>query len=249
MATAIPRDALYIAAKAPRPGFAKTRLARGIGQRAALGLYRAFLRDLAARFAAPPPGCGFALGWYITPPGAWGDLAPLVMPPGARDRPRILAQGPGDWAARQDDLFAGARARGEERTILIASDSPHLKVEVVAAAFALLDHHDLVLGPAADGGYYLIGMRGWHDVLRSITMSTGSVLRDIVGRARAQGLSVGLVAPTFDVDEADDLARLRHLVATRPDLPATRAALHECGLLDSPPPLPAADLARVATAD
>ena len=242
-------NVLYIAAKAPRPGFAKTRLAHGLGQGAALALYRAFLRDLGARFAAPTRAGDFALAWYITPPEAWGDLASLVVPPGAARQPRILAQGPGDWGTRQDDLFAGAAARGEARTVLVASDSPHLTVAVVEAAFRQLDHHDLVLGPVVDGGYYLIGMRGWCDVLRSVTMSTGSVLRDIVGRARAQDLSVGLVAPTFDVDEVADLDHLRRLVATRPDLPATRAALAACDLLTVPVPPNAVALSEALPAD
>jgi rSAM/selenodomain-associated transferase 1 len=247
MTTAIPgRGALYIAAKAPRPGFAKTRLARGIGQRAALGLYRAFLRDLGERFAALP--AEYDLTWYVTPPDAWPDLAPLVAP-GARRRPRVLAQGEGDWAIRQDALFAGAAARGEGRTVLIASDSPHLGVEVVVAAFRQLERHDLVLGPVADGGYYLIGMRGWCDVLRGVRMSTRSVLRDLTASARAQGHSVGLVAPTFDIDEAADLDRLRRLAAIRPDLAATRDALREFGLLDGPAPVAAPIYAEATPAD
>jgi rSAM/selenodomain-associated transferase 1 len=241
------RSALYIAAKAPRPGFAKTRLARGVGHRAALGLYRAFLRDLGARFADLP--ADYALGWYITPPDAWPDLAPLVTPPGARMYPSILAQGEGDWATRQDALFAGAATRGEERTILIASDSPHLSVEIVVAAFRQLDHHDLVLGPVADGGYYLIGMKGWCDVLNGVPMSTGSVLRDLIARARSQGRSVGLVAPTFDIDEASDLDRLRRLAAIRTDLAATYAALRDFGLLGDPYPVPAPAFAEAALAD
>jgi len=234
MDTLAGRNALYIAAKAPRPGLAKTRLARGIGQRTAIDLYRAFLRDLGARFAAPAARRAFSLGWYITPPDAWDDLAPLVSPHTARDGARILAQGPGDWTTRQEALFAGAWERGEERTVLIASDSPHLAVEVVAEAFRQLDRHDLVFGPVTDGGYYLIGMRGWCDVLRGIPMSTGTVLQDIVARARAQGRSVGYVAPTFDVDEASDLEQLVRVAANplRGDLAATRAALRELGMID-----------------
>lgn len=241
------RSTLYIAAKAPRPGHAKTRLARGIGQQAALGLYRAFLRDLGARFAALP--AEYALGWYITPPDAWSELAPLVAPGGGRGRASILAQGEGDWAVRQDALFAGAAARGEERTVLIASDSPHLRVEVVVAAFRQLEHHDLVLGPVADGGYYLIGMKGWCDILRDVPMSTGSVLRDLIARAGTQGRSVGLVAPTFDIDEVADLNRLRPLAAMRPDLAATRAALREIGLLDGPIPTVTPIYAEATPAD
>jgi glycosyltransferase A (GT-A) superfamily protein (DUF2064 family) len=101
----------------------------------------------------------------------------------------------------------------------------------VEEAFRALEEHELVFGPTHDGGYYLIGMRGWHDVLHNIPMSTNTVLDDIAARARASGLSVGWVETTFDVDEAEDLDRLRALVARRADLAATRAALEEFGLL------------------
>jgi glycosyltransferase A (GT-A) superfamily protein (DUF2064 family) len=156
------------------------------------------------------------------------DLAPLVDGHG---EPRVLFQGDGDWTERQRDLFRGAAGRGEERTVLIASDSPQLAVGVVEEAFRALEEHELVFGPTHDGGYYLIGMRGWHDVLHNIPMSTNTVLDDIAARARASGLSVGWVETTFDVDEAEDLDRLRALVARRADLAATRAALEEFGLL------------------
>ena len=215
---------LYIAAKAPRPGLVKTRLGRAIGHEAAAALYRAFLRDLAASFARAP----FAVGWYVTPPDAWSELRPLVG--AAHRRAPVLAQGAGDWTARQEALFRGAAARGEGRTILIASDSPHLTVAAVAGAFRLLDRHDLVLGPVHDGGYYLIGMRGYRDVLRGMPMSTDTVLRQLVARARDQGLRVGLSAPTFDIDEPGDLNHLRRLLPSRPDLAATRAALRTLGL-------------------
>jgi uncharacterized protein len=221
-----PRDILYVAAKAPREGVAKTRLGREVGHGAAVGLYRAFLLDLAARFSGAP----FPVGWYITPPDAWADLAPLVD---GHAEPRVLFQGDGDWTERQRDLFRGAAGRGEERIVLVASDSPQLDVGVVQQAFRALEEHELVFGPTHDGGYYLIGMRGWHDVLHNIPMSTNTVLDDIAARARASGLSVGWVETTFDVDEAEDLDHLRALVARRADLAATRAALEEFGLLRS----------------
>ena len=227
---------LYVAAKAPRPGLVKTRLGRAIGHEAAAALYRAFLRDLGARFTDAP----FAVGWYVAPADAWPAIAPLVDPAGRGTR--VLAQGAGDWTARQRALFAGAAARGEGRVILIASDSPQVDVAAVAGAFRQLDRHDLVLGPVYDGGYYLIGMRGWHEVLRGIPMSTGTVARDIIARARGVGLSVGRVAPTFDIDEVGDLQYLQHLPTTRADLVATRAALLALGLdrptVAVPPPAP-----------
>ena len=221
------RDALYIAARAPRAGFAKTRLGREIGHERAVAFYGAFLTDLAARFAAAP----FSLGWYVTPPDAWADLAPLVG--GGEGQPaRVLDQGEGDWAERQGRLFRGAAARGEERVVLVASDSPQLSVEIVEGAFRELRRHDLVLGPVRDGGYYLIGLRGdaaRHDVTRGVPMSTASVLGDVAARAESLGLSVGRLAPTFDVDVAEDLERLRPLALARDDLPATRAAFEALG--------------------
>lgn len=110
--------------------------------------------------------------------------------------------------------------------MLIASDSPQIGVEVVREAFRELERHELVFGPTHDGGYCLIGMRGWHDV----PMSTSTVLDD--SAARASGLSVGWVEPAFDVDEVEDPEHLRGLAARRADLAATRADLETHGLLE-----------------
>lgn len=212
-------DALYIIAKAPRAGLAKTRLGRVIGHESAITLYKAFLQDLAARFIDGP----FKCGWYLTPPDAWEEISPLV---GWGEREvRVVFQEEGDLTARQREFFRGAAARGEERVVLIASDSPQLTIEVVARAFRELDRHDLVFGPTYDGGYYLIGMRGWHDVFHGIPMSVGTELDNIIARAEHAGLSVGRVEATFDIDEVEDLEHLQQLVKRRTDLAATRAAL------------------------
>jgi rSAM/selenodomain-associated transferase 1 len=209
---------VYVAAKAPRLRFAKTRLGEAIGHQRAVALYRAFLRDIAARFQKER----FALGWYLTPADAWPDIQALVGSAGSQ---RVIVQGEGDWTERQRQLFRGAARRGEQRLILIGSDSPHVSVELVEQALAELDRHEVVFGPTYDGGYYLIGMRGWHDVLRGVRMSTDTVLEDLIARAGEDGLSVAQVETTFDVDEVDDLRHLRELAATRDDLRATRAVL------------------------
>jgi uncharacterized protein len=219
-------DALYVIARAPRVGFAKTRLGRTIGHERAIVLYQAFLRDLAARFARSP----LAPGWYVTPPDAWPEISALTGGTG-----RVLFQGDGDLTERQRELFVGATSRGERRTVLIASDSPHLTVDVVEEAFRLLDRRDLVFGPTYDGGYYLIGMGGYHDILKETPMSVGTELDGLMVRARLLGLSVGLLEPTFDVDVVEDLEHLRPLALERPDLAATRAALESVGLLGHNP--------------
>ena len=196
-------DRLYIAAKASRPGLVKTRLAGAIGDEAAAGLYSAFLDDLAERFPNAV--------WFVTPPEDWVGWPRPTLP-----------QPAGDWTERQRALFRGARARGETRVVLVASDSPQLPVATVDEAFALLDAHDVVLGPVRDGGYYLIGMRGWHDVLAGVRMSTPSVLDEIVAHAGERDVSVATVESAYDVDELADLALLE---ADTADMPATRAAL------------------------
>jgi len=215
---------LYVAAKAPRAGFAKTRLGKAIGDDAALRLYRAFISDLAARFATAP----FEVGWYVTPADGWPEVAALL--PVSEGGARVLVQPVGDWAQRQAALFQGAAQRGEDRTVLVASDSPQLTVSLVQRAFALLSTCDVVLGPVHDGGYYLIGMRGSHDVLSGVAMSTATAFEQIVERSHRAGLRLGLLETTFDVDEVADLAALRRVAHERDDLPATRAALEMLAL-------------------
>ena len=215
-------DTVYIAAKAPRVGFAKTRLGESIGHEEAIALYKAFIQDLATRFS----DTRFDLGWYITPPDSWPEISSLT---GGGDK--VLFQGEGDLTERQRELFRTAESRGEERVILVGSDLPHLTLELIEEAFRKLDRQDLVLGPTHDGGYYLIGMRGWHDVLRGVPMSTGSELENIIALATHLNLSVALLETTFDVDVEEDLHRLRNEIVGRDDLTATRQAFKDLGLL------------------
>jgi uncharacterized protein len=231
------QDLLYVAARAPRPGFTKSRLGQTIGHERAAALYTAFVRDLAERLNKAT----FRVGWYVTPEEAWTELAALVAcdrVPTVQRGP-ILVQPPADWTERQRALFATARARHERRTVLIASDSPQLGVDLIGEAFQRLKRDDLVLGPTEDGGYYLIGMRmdghatevhPW-DALCGVRMSTGTVLDEILARAAGLGLRASLLPTTFDVDEAADLDHLIPLALVRDDLVATRAALAELGLI------------------
>jgi uncharacterized protein len=212
---------LYVLARAPRPGEVKTRLARTIGDAPATRLYAAFLADLGARFAGAPFDCR----WYVTPPGAWPEIASLLPETGwvVREQP------PGDLTERQRHLLREEASAGVS-VVLMASDSPHLDVATVTQTFELLRSHQLVLGPTLDGGYYLIGMNEWHDVLDGATMGGSDALDQVRSRAGRLGLRTALLAPTFDVDEAADLDALRDEVERRSDLTATARALSELGL-------------------
>ena len=124
--------------------------------------------------------------------------------------------------------FASAHREGCERCVLVGSDMPHLAGDTVAEAFERLADADLVLGPAEDGGYYLIAMRKPEDVFEGVAWSTRDVLAQTVERARSLGLRVSLLAPGFDVDDVEDLERLRAYLrgtGAAGALPRTAAAL------------------------
>jgi glycosyltransferase A (GT-A) superfamily protein (DUF2064 family) len=125
--------------------------------------------------------------------------------------------------------FREMERRGFARAVLIGSDSPQLPPSRVESALAALDGADLVLGPAADGGYYLIAMRTAHDVFSGIRWSAPDVLAATLAKAEAARLRTRLLEEDFDVDTREDLARLEALLARsrelRRELPATAAAL------------------------
>ena len=223
---------LLIAAREPTAGATKTRLGAAIGMERAARLYRAFLVDLARRFT-PQDGAdpGYDLGWAYTPASCdFGAMLSAVS--GVRCHGvRFVSQVGNDWGARQTNLLRWGRDQGYARSVLIASDSPQLPAAIPIRAFADLVDHDVAVGRVHDGGYYLIGVRGFHDVLSGVPMSTSTAADALCARARTLDLRVAELPPTFDVDEAADLAHLRRALA--PDgtaAPATWTALRELGL-------------------
>jgi rSAM/selenodomain-associated transferase 1 len=226
---AVPR-ALAIVAKYPHPGAVKTRLAATLGAVEAAGLYRAFLRDLAARFARTARREGYTLVWARSP--GPGDLREVVGSAG-----RLLVQRGDDFAERLYHVCADLGAASYQRVVVIGSDSPHLPAAWVRRAFEALDRCDAVLGPAQDGGYYLAGLHAAPappDLFRGIHMSTPRVFAETLQRAAGLQLNVKLLPVTFDVDEAADLRRLAQALGRPGPLaaasPHTLEALHRLGV-------------------
>lgn len=211
-------DLLIVFARHPDAGAVKTRLASAIGAGQAAALYAAFVEDLARRFA---PSAGLAVRFEVAP-SAVGFAERFGLAPSAC-RPQHGA----DLGERMRNAFQAAHDEGYARTVLIGSDAPQLGRDLVEGAFRSLARADLVLAPALDGGYALIGLREPREVFGDVPWSTPAVLESTLARARALGLRHELLDPTFDVDEPADLDRLRVFLAQNPavDLPATRAAL------------------------
>jgi len=214
--------ALVIMARYPQLGTTKTRLAHAIGPEEAIRLYQAFLIDLAHKFA----GREYDLHWAYTPAEVDYQAFIATLAPSLAECMCSFPQQGADLGARLHYVFQWTRKRGFRRTIVIGSDSPHIRLETVARAERALDEADIVLGPADDGGYYLIAMRQPYDVFSGIPMSTSMVTHMTMEMAQRQGLNVQLIEPLFDVDELPDLLRLVQVLrADRTLAPATSAHL------------------------
>jgi glycosyltransferase A (GT-A) superfamily protein (DUF2064 family) len=223
------RSLLMIAARSPIAGETKTRLGQAIGMEAASELYCAFLNDLADRFDSEAAASDrlYDLAWTYSPPDRnfAADLEATIGRPAPASTIFVPQEGIG-WGTRQLNLLRWGEKHGYARTVLMASDSPHLLVADVECAFQELETRDVVIGRVRDGGYYLIGMRRFVDVLSTVQMSTASAAEAVVHTAESLGLTIGETAPTFDVDEVSDLAMLVEILRRDPALcPTTLQAL------------------------
>ncbi len=216
------RGLLCVLAKTPTPGQAKTRLGRHLGDETAAALALAFLEDV-----------------WTSVHHLEGVEPVLVLnggsPPCGLPRPSpVWDQGEGDLGERMERCLR----RGAERhpwIILIGSDSPGLPRDHLKRAISLLSNGATsVLGPAEDGGFYLLGVssaalrRAGTSLLSSLPWSTSTTLAETTVRLTARGLTPELLEPWFDVDELADAARLGTLVREgRVYAPKTKAILDE----------------------
>ncbi|HEX8131070.1 MAG TPA: TIGR04282 family arsenosugar biosynthesis glycosyltransferase [Pyrinomonadaceae bacterium] len=203
------RCALGVMIKAPRAGASKTRLVPPLTHEEAARLSTGFLCDTAANIAdacAENP-CGAVQGVAVyTPAGAEGAFAGL-LPPGFA----LLAQRGDTFGERLFHAAADLLQPGYESCCLIDSDSPTLPRALLTTAVEELRRPGdrLILGPADDGGYYLIGMKRAHPRLfEEIAWSTADVLTHTLARAREIKLDVSLLPAWYDVDDAPALLRL-----------------------------------------
>ena len=207
-------------AKAPRPGEVKTRLASSLSPAAAVDFYCCLLDDTLA-LARSLGGVEVAI---MCPESDVNELARL-----AGNQTSVVPQNGEGLAAGLTSVFAHFVQDRQRRTIAFNSDSPHLPCSVLAKAFETLAAHDIVIGPTQDGGYYLVGAKASHPTLfASDGMGTRSALERLLSRARALELSVGFADSFYDIDVADDLARLAAELRLAPArAPRTAAWLKE----------------------
>ncbi len=226
-------NTLGIFVKNPQAGQVKTRLGRTLGGEAAAEVYAAFVDDLLDRMRSVADHR--ILAYAPQSPEAREFFLDL-----AGEDFELWSQPEGDLGVRMQAFFDASFVGGAERVVLIGSDAPDLPVRYIVQAFAELRRTDCVLGPAVDGGYYLIGQRApGRAVFSGVDWSGAGVLDQTAQRIAVLGASLELLPPWYDIDTADDLRMLRgHLAAgdvagRPPELPRTREVLQRLqGALD-----------------
>jgi rSAM/selenodomain-associated transferase 1 len=202
-----PGTALVIFAKAPIPGQVKTRLCPPLTPDEAATLHGSFVLDTLERTKAAMAKWKLPLDRYL----ACAPSSTLVFFKIMEERQgvKLIDQEGDDLGARMSRAFDGLFGRGYRRVFIVGTDVPSLPLDHYRQALALLESHDLVLGPAHDGGYYLIGLTKPAPALfELIPWSTSDVLRLTREKADRLGLRTALIPSWRDVDTIEDLRSL-----------------------------------------
>lgn len=187
--------------KWPQKGKVKTRLAREIGSDYAVDLYRCFILDLTdtlKKLSQDVILCYSPID------------SETVFRSWLGDRFRYSPQSDGDLGIRMKRSFIQEFENGYERVVLIGSDTPDLPAETLKQAFTELEETDAVIGPAVDGGYWLIGFRSsgfYPGVFEGISWSTETVLAETMKRFRQKTVPVAVLLQRRDIDTLDSLSK------------------------------------------
>lgn len=199
----VQNNLLMVFAKNPELGKVKTRLARTIGDQKALEIY---LKLLEHTYAIANKTFADKAIFYSNKIEEFDILDYYKFP-------KFLQKGD-DLGERMDRAFGEAFGQHYEKVVIIGSDCYDLTSDIVEDAFALLNDHNVVIGPALDGGYYLLGMdRHYSHLFRGKKWSTPDVLLDTILDAKKLKLSYSLLPTLSDIDEEKDLGVLRRMIA------------------------------------
>ncbi len=199
--------ALVIFAKAPIPGQVKTRLCPPLTADEAATLHGSFVLDLLERTKAAMAKFKLPLDRYLACSPSSTHVFFKIME--ERQGVRLIDQVGDDLGTRMTQAFETLFARGYGRILVTGTDVPTLPFDYFKQALALLETHDLVLGPAFDGGYYLIGLRhAAPELFAGIPWSSERVLAMTQEKATSLGLKSATIGPWRDVDTIDDLKAL-----------------------------------------
>ncbi len=194
-------DSLIIFVKNPEKGKVKTRLAKDIGDDQALHVYHRLLQYTKS---ISKPLNSEKLVYYsdfIDNNDLWDNMT----------FEKHLQNG-ADLGERMQNAFAEAFARGQQRVLIIGSDCVELETYMIKEAFAVLENNDVVIGPAKDGGYYLLGMRKFYPTLfENKPWSSEDLLMDTIIDLKKLNAPYYLLKTLSDIDHVEDLALMSKL--------------------------------------
>ena len=217
---------LIVVAKKPEAGKTKTRLSPPLSQKQVVALYRCLLLDT-LDLMQRVEGVDHVIAYTPTTAAAYFRE---IAPPGF-----TLVPQPGhDLGERLHGLLALYLRRGYQQAVVMSSDGPTLPASLALRAFEELGEPlvDVVLGPSDDGGYYLIGLKKPCRALFQVVMSTPTVLRETLEKAREQGLHATCLPTWYDIDTPEDLARLAAEVPSLPHNISSRTREFVTGLFN-----------------
>lgn len=188
----------------PEPGRVKTRLAKDIGETAACDIYMTMVERILLE-TAPANGDYERVMFYSS---TVTERQVKDWVPGER----LIAQRGTDIGRIMENAFCDMFAGGAEKAMVAGVDVPGLNRTIVSRAFIELEHADIVIGPATDGGYYLVGMKCLlRDIFRDMPWGTDKVLEETLRVIAGLRLSVRTVRPLTDVDTLGDLLHVKGL--------------------------------------
>lgn len=194
------RNLYGIFMKYPELGRVKTRLAKDIGHKKAAEIYRQLAGQTIKNTF--PVDQKYRRIVFFDPPDRMKDFQAWL------EGEEFIPQQGNDIGERMDRAIRELLGLGAEKVVLTGADIPALNSAIIAKAFATLDHADIVIGPAADGGYYLIGMKEPHgEIFYGIPWSSGEVLKQTVRVIEDQKLQYQSLITLSDLDTASDYQR------------------------------------------
>lgn len=190
---------IFIMTKYPEAGKVKARLAQSIGEEAATGLYRAFVQDTLATVQA------IDIPFYIAvhPPESQEKFAGWLGP-----SHNYFHQRGANLGERLHNGFTTMFSEKYQKVIALASDCPDLPLEILRTAVSGLQTHEVVIGPAPDGGYYLLGFSQdsfVQNAFRNISWSTETVFQETLSRIEQETKRVQVLPEWLDIDNKNDL--------------------------------------------
>lgn len=189
------KEALVIFAKNTEAGKVKTRLAATIGEEAALAVYYQLLSYTASITNDLSVDKFVFYSGYIEKLDAWDNNHYFKQ----------IQQG-NDLGERMQQAFETIFEKGYREIVIIGTDCHELQANIISKAFTSLDSHDVVIGPAADGGYYLLGMKQpYLTLFENISWSTNTVFYETILKCKTSQLDYCLLPILRDIDREEDL--------------------------------------------